>query len=130
MVSLGDLTDNLRHLDLRVFRAIWNRIRQHWTAQKWIRTTDDERDVKWVAMNVHPAQLQMLAQQNPQMARKVSGAVSNVAELDCDIIIDEGPDNLTPQLEQFQALVELKKMDRRARFRSQTRVPRSKRSRR
>ena len=37
--------------------------------------------------------------------------VGSVAELDCDIIIDEAPDNLTPQLEQFQALVELKKLD-------------------
>ena len=55
--------------------------------------------------------LQMMAQQNPQMAERLKGAVSSVAELDCDIIIDEAPDNLTPQLEQFQALVELKKMD-------------------
>ena len=43
--------------------------------------------------------------------QKIAGAVRSVAELDCDIIIDEAPDNLTPQLEQFQALVELKKMD-------------------
>ena len=54
MIALGDLTDHLRHLDKRVFRAIWNCIRQFWTAEKWIRTTDDERNVKWVAMNVDP----------------------------------------------------------------------------
>jgi hypothetical protein len=111
MVSLGDLTDNLRHLDLRVFRAIWNRIRQYWRAEKWIRITDDERNVKWVALNVSPMKLQMIAARDPEMVQRMSGAVGNVAELDCDIIIDEGPDNLTPQLEQFQALVELKKMD-------------------
>jgi hypothetical protein len=34
-----------------------------------------------------------------------------LAELDFDIIIDEAPDSLTPQIEQFQALVELKKFD-------------------
>jgi hypothetical protein len=111
MVTLGDLLDHLRHLDLRVFRAIWNRIRQYWSAEKWIRTTDDERNVKWVGMNIDPVQLQMAAQQNPEIAQRVAGVVRNVAELDCDIIIDEAPDNLTPQLEQFQALVELKKMD-------------------
>jgi hypothetical protein len=39
-----------------VFRKIWNRIRQYWTAEKWIRVTDDERNVKWVGMNVDPQQ--------------------------------------------------------------------------
>ncbi|MFA7280835.1 MAG: hypothetical protein WC100_12130, partial [Sterolibacterium sp.] len=40
MIQIGDLMDGLRHLDKRVFRAIWNRIRQYWTAEKWIRVTD------------------------------------------------------------------------------------------
>ena len=111
MISMGDLTDSLQHLDKRVFTAIWNRIRQFWTAEKWVRITDDERNVKWIGMNVDRQQLNMAMQQNPEMAQKIAGAVGNVAELDCDIIIDEAPDTLTPQLEQFQALVELKKMD-------------------
>lgn len=111
MISLGDLTDNLQHLDKRVFTAIWNRIRQYWTAEKWIRITDDERNVKWLGLNVDLQQIQMAQQANPEIGEKISGAVRSVAELDCDIIIDEAPDNLTPQLEQFQALVELKKMD-------------------
>lgn len=111
MIQIGDLLDNLRHLDKRVFRAIWNRIRQYWTAEKWIRVTDDEQNVKWVGMNVDPQQVQMMMQQDPQAAEKIKGLVGNVAELDCDIIIDEAPDSLTPQLEQFQSLVELKKFD-------------------
>ncbi len=113
MISLGDLLDNLRHLDRRVFRAIWNRIRQYWTAEKWIRITDDERNIKWVGMNLAPEQMQMLQiqmQQNPQAAQKIAGLVSSVAELDCDIIIDEVPDVIASQ-EQFGMLVELKKMD-------------------
>lgn len=111
MIQIGDLMDNLRHLDRRVFRAMWNRIRQYWTAEKWIRVTDDENSVKWVGMNVDPQQAQMLMQQNPEAAQKIKGIVGSVAELDCDIIIDEAPDSLTPQLEQFQSLVELKKFD-------------------
>jgi len=111
MIQIGDLMDNLRHLDKRVFRAIWNRIRQYWTAEKWIRVTDDEQNVKWVGMNVDPQQIQMMMQQDPQAAEKIRGIVGSVAELDCDIIIDEAPDSLTPQLEQFQSLVELKKFD-------------------
>jgi hypothetical protein len=111
MIEMGDLLDSLRHLDKRTYRAIWNRIRQYWTAEKWIRITDDERNIKWVGMNVDPQQMQMAMQQNPEMAKKIAGIVGNVAELDCDIIIDEAPDSITPALEQFQLLVELKKYD-------------------
>ena len=111
MIQVGDLMDNLRHLDKRVFRAIWYRIRQFWTAEKWIRVTDDERNVKWVGLNVDPQQIEMFKQANPEAAKRIAGAVGSVAELDCDIIIDEAPDGLTPQLEQFQSLVELKKYD-------------------
>lgn len=111
MISLGDLLDNLRHLDLRVFRAVWNRIRQFWTAEKWIRVTDDERNIKWVGVNVDPQQVQMAMAQNPQMAEMIAGIVGNVAELDCDIIIDEAPNSVVPQLEQFEALVNLKQFD-------------------
>lgn len=111
MIQIGDLMDNLRHLDKRVFRAMWSRIRQYWTAEKWIRVTDDDQNVKWVGVNVDPQQIQMLAAQDPQGAQKIAGIVGNVAELDCDIIIDEAPDSLSPQLEQFQSLVELKKFD-------------------
>lgn len=111
MTQLGDLMDHLRHLDKRVFRAIWNRIRQFWTGQKWVRVTDDENNVRWVGVNVDPMQIQMALQQNPQMAQKIAGAVRSVAELDCDIIIDEVPDQTVPQLEQFQTLAELKKFD-------------------
>lgn len=104
MISLGDLLDNLRHLDIRTFRAIWNRIRQFWTAEKWVRVTDDDRNVKWVGINVDPARLQMAS---PEQQRMIAGIVGNVAELDCDIIIDESP--LSPLTDQFESLAELRK---------------------
>jgi hypothetical protein len=111
MVSLGDLLDSLRHLDKRAFRTIWSRIRQYWNEEIWIRVTDDERNIKWVGMNVDPQQVQLAAQQNPEMAAKIGGVVGSVAELDCDIIIDEAPDSVVPALEQFEALVQLKQYD-------------------
>ena len=111
MTQLAHLTDRLRNLDIRVFRAVWARIRQFWTAEKWIRVTDDEQNVKWVGLNVDPQAIQMAMQQNPEIAKRVAGVVGNVAELDCDIIIDEAPDSITSLQEQFEALVELKKYD-------------------
>ena len=109
-MEVAPLMDALRDLDIRVFRAVWFRIRQYWTAEKWVRVTDDERNVKWLGLNVDPARQQM-AMQDPAAQEKIAGMVGNIAELDCDIIIDDAPDGLTPQLEQFQSLVELKKMD-------------------
>lgn len=118
MIQIGDLMDNLRHLDKRVYRAVWARIRQYWRAEKWIRVTDDEQNVKWLGINLDPMQMQqmkMRAAQDPRMAEQmkesIAGMTGPVAELDCDIIIDDAPDSLTPQLEQFQSLVELKKFD-------------------
>lgn len=111
MTQIGDLMDGLRHMDRQVYRKVWSRIRQFWTAEKWIRVTDDERNIKWLGMNVDPMQVQMMAQQNPQAAQKIAGVVASVAELDCDIILDASPDGITPALEQFQSLVELKKYD-------------------
>jgi len=107
-MEIAPLMDSLRDMDVRVFRAIWYRIRQYWTAEKWVRVTDDERNVKWLGLNIDPQQGELLKQQHPD---KIAGTVGSVAELDCDIIIDDAPDGLTPQLEQFQSLVELKKMD-------------------
>jgi hypothetical protein len=115
MLQVGDLLDHLRHLDRRVFRAVWARVRQFWTAEKWVRVTDDERNVRWLGLNLDPAmmaQVRMHAEANPEQAKAaLAGLVGQVAELDCDIIIEEAPDALTPQIEQFQSLVELKKYD-------------------
>lgn len=110
-MEIAPILDALRDLDIRVFRAVWNRIRQFWKQEKWVRVTDDERNIKWLGLNVDPMQVQMMAMQDQQMNDKIAGAVANIAQLDVDIIIDDAPDGITPQLEQFQSLVELKKMD-------------------
>lgn len=108
MVSLGDLLDNLRRLDIEVFRAVWYRIRQFWTAEKWIRVTDDEKNIRWVGINVDPSRVQMASPEQQQM---IAGVVGKVADLDCDIIIDSSPDSVAPSIEQFEALVNLKQYD-------------------
>ena len=109
-MEVAPLLDALRDMDIRVFRAIWSRIRQYWNEEKWVRISDDERNIKWLGLNVDP-QRQQMAMMDPAVQERIAGMVGRVAELDCDIIIDDAPDGLTPQLEQFQSLVELKKMD-------------------
>lgn len=92
-IQLGILTDSLRYWQTRVMRASWNRIRQFWTAEQWVRVTDDENS-RFMVLNAP----------DPKTGKQV-----NVSELDLDIIIDESPDVITIQQEQFQTLAELAK---------------------
>lgn len=103
--QMGILTDALRQLDLDVYRKIWNRIRQFWTGERWIRVTDDERNMKWVGLN--PAQQYQL-----EGVENASVMQGNLAELDIDIILDDAPAVGALMDEQFALLVELKQMDR------------------
>ena len=120
--------DALRDWSLRVYRQIWNRIRQYWTDERWVRVTDDERNLKWVGIN-HPVTRGDLAiqqaeqsgdpamlQQAQAFAQSPEGQMvervdNQLPQLDVDIILEEGPDSVTIQSEQFDALVELKKAD-------------------
>lgn len=115
--------DSLREFSLSVYRQVWNRVRQYWTAEKWIRVTDDEDNMRWVPINkpvTAAEQVQMLVQQGqpvpPALAMQVEmnpgqvvGVQAPVGELDVDIIVEDGPDTVTIQSEQFNALVEMAK---------------------
>ena len=91
--------DTLRHMDNECYKKIWRRIRQSWTAQDYIRVTDDERNVRWTGINmptVDPNTGQPMVQ-------------NQLSELDVDIIMDEAPHVGTMQQEEMMALVEMAK---------------------
>lgn len=100
LVELGALMDRLRFVDRQSFRKMWMGVRQFWTDVKWVRVTDDERNVRFVALNVPPE----FAGQLPQ---NVTPTAHPVAEMDVDIIIEDAPDMVTLQGEQFQQLIDL-----------------------
>ena len=128
IAELGKLLGRYRHLKLRVYRQIWNRVRQFWTKEKWVRVTDDEQKVRFVGLNqpiklidklVEEAGLEEeptpeegaalmveagFVNENPG---EVVGIRNNVAEMDMDIILDEAPDTVTIQQEQFAEIVKL-----------------------
>lgn len=128
MTEMAPLLDNLRHFNIRVYRAIWNRIRQFWSAERWVRVTDDEKNVRFVGFNIPRAadammkvqgalkagqidvpQAQQFAQQ-VQMDPAMQQPVNVVAEIDVDIQIDEVMDAPTLQIEQFEQLAKLAPM--------------------
>jgi hypothetical protein len=106
LVELGNLFDGLRHLDRRVFDAVWNRIRQFWTAEKWVRVTDDERNIRFVGYNIDPMKQAMLQQAG--MPGNISMMQRPIGELYVDITIEDAPEGIAPQMETFNSLVQLK----------------------
>ncbi len=130
-LQIGVLFDAVRDWQLRVAKATWNRIRQYWDEEMMIRVTDSEAGLKFVSLNkpltngdvqakklkgMPPEQatplLQQIAQdpaaQLPAMDDQNRPILDNdVAELDVDIILDEAPDVVTLQAEEFQKLADL-----------------------
>lgn len=128
MTEMAPLLDALRHFNIRVYRSIWNRIRQFWQGERWVRVTDDEKNVRFVGLNTtkgnlaamklrnamkageisqeQAAQFAMQIQANPAMMQPANV----IAELDVDIELDEGQDTPTLQIEQFEQLTKLAPM--------------------
>jgi hypothetical protein len=128
-IELGPLFDVHQQWKKRVAIAIWARIKQFWKEEKWIRVTDDEENLKWVGLNQPITmaeqavmtetggsltqvkeqfgdQIQAFSEQNPEMLQPVA-TNNEVAEIDVDIIIEEVPDTVNLQGEQFDMLVKM-----------------------
>lgn len=115
-MELGPVFDSLRSWEKRIYRSTWNSIRQFWNEERWIRVTDDERNLKWVGLNrpitlreqmekeVGPAPEEFA--NDPRLEMPV-GKENDIAELDVDIIIEDAPDTITLQTEQFDMLVQM-----------------------
>jgi hypothetical protein len=124
-IAIGVLFDTLKHFKKRVARAVWNRIRQYWDEEMMIRVTDSEHGIKFVTLNRKTtagevAAKRLKAQQIPeeQKVQALAGIAADpdsmqpeiensVADLDVDIVIDESPDVVTLQAEEFEQLAQL-----------------------
>lgn len=125
-IAIDKPFDSIRYLTLRIYRHIWNRIVQYWDEETWIRVRDDEQ-LKFVALNRRRMRGDIIAEElkTAQIPDEEKAAIlqmvaanpiyqqeivqNNVAEMDVDITIDESPDVVTLQQEQFANLVDLAK---------------------
>ena len=126
LIELGPLFDIHRAWKRRIYRQVWYRIKQFWDEEKWIRVTDDERNVRFAALNkpvtareriaeemgippeqVEQALMQMGATVMPGALDRVEETRAQVSELDVDIIINESPDVVSIQQEQFAEIISL-----------------------
>jgi len=100
--------DPLRMWQLNVYRKIWCCIKMFWKSPKWLRITDDTRNIKFVGINTDE-KMQMAAQEMEGGGESpVSGMVGNLGELDVDITLDEAPDSESKRAEQFQMLMQMR----------------------
>ena len=113
MAELTPVLDGLRSWELRMYRQMWCRVKQFWTEEKWVRVTDDEKNVKFVGLNKPVLYRDVLEQRgtpydalDPRLD-EVVGIENAVAELDVDIILDAVPDTVNIQSEQFELLVQM-----------------------
>lgn len=70
---------------LRVYRAIWNTIKDTWEGERWLRIADDQQVQRWLQINGLAI--------DPMTGRPT--LTNSLADLDVDIIMDEGPDVAT-----------------------------------
>lgn len=125
IVELASLYDGHKDFENRVYRQMFNRIKQIWTAEKWIRVTDDNKNLEWVGLNlpVTNGQLlqqaaaegnpqavamlqQMVAAQDPRL-NEVAEVRNNISEIDVDIVFTESPDIPTLRQETVEGLLKL-----------------------
>lgn len=114
----------------RVYRQVWSRVKQYWTEEKWIRVTDDQKNLRWVGLNGQltaqeyleeiindeslpltqrrqaAAAYQFMVQNNDPGLNEIVGVKNETSELDVDIILDQSFDTVNVQQEQFQMLVQ------------------------
>jgi hypothetical protein len=126
--EVAPMFDVLKHLDIRIYRKVWNRIKQYWKAPMWIRITDDPSNLRWVGLNqpmtkldqaleqaqaqgANPEQLEQLKAQLSQdpTASQIVDTQNDIAALDVDLVLADAPDTVTQQIEDFQTLGEMVK---------------------
>lgn len=124
-MEIGAILDVHRHWRRRAYDAVWLRIKQYWTAEKWVRVTDDERNMRWVGLNQPVTLEQKLNEMPPEEAQGLANELmlypgdprlqevvevkNEVAKIDVDIIVEEGQDVATLQIENFETLAGLAK---------------------
>jgi len=114
--EIGPIFDGLRALDLRIYRATWMMIRQFWKEEKWLRVTDDEENIRWVGINKPVTMADKVIEQfgaippefenDPRLSQVVE-VKNQPAKIDVDIIIDDMPDTVNIQQEQFDIIASL-----------------------
>lgn len=93
MTELSPVFNNHRSWKLRCYKKMWNRVKQMWDAERHLAVSDDPALLQFIPINSIDPQTGM--------------PVNNIAEIDTDVILDEGPDTVVMQEELMQVLTQV-----------------------
>lgn len=94
IAELGPFIIALKNWKMRVYRRMWNMIQQNWTAERFIRVTDNDGLAQFIKVNALDG-----TSGSPQI-------MNALGSLDVDIILDEGPDNINAQQDALDILMQ------------------------
>lgn len=94
---------------LRVYRQVWNRIRQFWDAPRYVRVTDNENAYRYIFVN-EPVVDPMTGQPIIDPTTGQPAMKNRPAKMDVDIIIESSPDVTNSQQETLQMLIKMREM--------------------
>ena len=94
VAELGPFVLSLRAWKIRVYRVIFAMCQKYWTAEHKVRVTDNEALMQHIKVNA--------VQQDPMTGETQN--VNRLAELDVDIILDEGPDTINAMADTYETL--------------------------
>lgn len=109
----NDIFDTHNDWKLRIYRAMWCRVKQFWRQEKFLRVTDKEDSFRFIHLNkqvpvMDPAtgQPQVGPDGQPMMQMEPG---TELARMDADIILLPAPDSVTLQHEEFVQLTDMAK---------------------
>lgn len=130
-IAMAALLDRHRSAKKRTYYLIWALIRMYWTAEKWVRVTDSEKNAKYASLNTPVTMAEKLLEeaesrgidpeqakeamrqhlaQNPELQAQLEQVVETKrvpAEMSMDIVLEEVPDTANIQQEQFEIMAQL-----------------------
>ena len=96
IAELGPFVIGIKNWKLRLYRAIWNAVQRYWTAERYIRVTDDAGLAQLVQVNGVGVDEYGL----PRL-------VNSIGTLDVNFSLDEGPDEVNMMGDAYDTLVAL-----------------------
>lgn len=96
IAELGTFMLTYKTWKLRVYRALWACCQQFWTSERWIRVTDQEGMAEFIQVN---------GWETDEWGYPV--VINQLAQLDVDIILDEGPDTVNTMSDTFDTVLAL-----------------------
>lgn len=121
VIELGSLFDGHKACRMDIYRMMFNRVKQFWTEERWVRVLGDDSKLKWTGINrqitardkfieeVGEEEWNSLPEhvKNDPRLDTVVGIENPMNELDVDIIMDAPADTLSLQHEQFDLLAKM-----------------------